>query len=626
MSVTERCQHCPLNGQPESLSCPGIWEWKGWCGHARKEAALPAEARFWTPEIVVKAGQPRPKPRPTPAPKAFPRADAPDGRVRFAIFSPCDGPGGAEQWVTNILEHFDRSRLRCDGIAIRHSAGTAPNRREEWGEHAPVAMGVGAMREIAGRIDLLLTWGVINLPWAISPAELREMVPSGLPVISCSQGSTEYPEGEPFDTIDVAVSKAALRGIPASRRDKARIIYNGAPASRIANGRPHDEIKAEWGVPADAKVVGWMGRLSPEKGYLRFIEGVAALPHDWFGVMCGSGFEVNMAEAKWLADKIAPGRVKFVGYCQDVGDALATFDCLLMASDTEGCSLSASEAMRAGCPLVTTPVGLYEDHPEFGTMLPMYPTGPQVAAAVLWNYLNEFGTARRVAKAKVFADAELSMETLGQKWSDLMMEVARVPVAGPELCDCGDGVWVGSAKVCDEQHGKFDRIIHVWRDDAETCANHIADAGNMIVHWKEFNPVEPIDMMRPSLAEVAAFAKVRGRLLVHCKAGMTRSPTLALAAKIARGCDLAKAEADIRAAFLRDRPYPVGWHEHLVRDLVAAMTPKLQPVADGIRLARLRKECPHGSKAGCSCQDKLKCALDGEDKTRQQCYDCLSSR
>jgi hypothetical protein len=51
--------------------------------------------------------------------------------------------------------------------------------------------------------------------------------------------------------------------------------------------------------------------------------------------------------------------------------------------------------------------------------------------------------------------------------------------------------------------------------------------------------------MSVPLAEVAEFARRPGRLLVHCAGAVCRSPTLAIAAKVARGRDVMDAIRDL---------------------------------------------------------------------------------
>lgn len=55
-----------------------------------------------------------------------------------------------------------------------------------------------------------------------------------------------------------------------------------------------------------------------------------------------------------LADKLAPGRIRFPGCVDDVAGLLASAQLFVLASDHEGLPLSVLEAMRAGLPIVAS--------------------------------------------------------------------------------------------------------------------------------------------------------------------------------------------------------------------------------------------------------------------------------
>jgi hypothetical protein len=146
-------------------------------------------------------------------------------------------------------------------------------------------------------------------------------------------------------------------------------------------------------------------------------------------VAAGMGWQEG--QARELAEAVAPGRIKFVGARSDVGDVLGTFDALCMPSDSEACSLAAAEAWLAGVPLISTPVGLLEDHPGLARLIARGPTGADLARAILEDHRDAAGTARRVRHAKAFAGSEMSPATFGRKWVELMVKAAGKRAAGP---------------------------------------------------------------------------------------------------------------------------------------------------------------------------------------------------
>jgi hypothetical protein len=348
--------------------------------------------------------------------------------------------------------------------------------------------------------------------------------------------------------------------------------------------------------------------------------------------------------------------VIFLGARQDVGDILATFDCLCMPSESEACSLAANEAWAAGVPLISTRVGLLEDHPHLARLIANPATPGDLAAAILADHADRRGTAARVARAREFAARELTPGRFGREWTDFLLEVAG-PVESPNLADCGDGVWIGDREGCDARPKGFGGVMHIWRGDPEgfgVCRHALGDgagqpADELMVVWRED---QGIGALAPAFAEILGYARRPGRLLIHCAAGVSRSPALVLAAKLARGCDPDRAVAEIREA-IRRRGRRLDWNPDAVAEILAhfghrpssaylasdspsfpmkAASPDGPPVARSatpglagqIDLMQRRRDCPHATKPpGCGCSDLVQCGRTGRAATRPECYECI---
>lgn len=109
---------------------------------------------------------------------------------------------------------------------------------------------------------------------------------------------------------------------------------------------------------ADAKVVGWVGRLSSEKGPLDFVEVLSRIaPADGItGCMIGDGPQMMAVREKGRALS-EDGRLKIAGLVPNAREWLAAFDAIALTSVTEGTPMIVLEAMRAGIPVVSTRVG-----------------------------------------------------------------------------------------------------------------------------------------------------------------------------------------------------------------------------------------------------------------------------
>lgn len=403
-----KCAHCPVG---PGLACPAVT-----LPHPRY-CELVATRRDYDATLVRMASGPAGLP-------PFPPFRPPDGRVRVGLASPGAYLGGAERCMGDYLDHCDGARIRWEGVVAigSPSVPAIPSVVADWSEHGPVAFGEAALAELARRVDVLV-------PWGIPSATLARLLPPGLPVVQVSHCAFDTPAahdlcGLPGSTV-VAVSRSALRGIAPGRRDAARLILNAVPATRAVAARPRAEMLRDWGLPPDAKVAGWLARISREKNPHAFLDAVAALPAGWHGVMVGAG--LARAEAEAHAARVAPGRVVFAGPTEAVGDALGAFDAFVLPSAAEGCCLSLIEAWLAGCPAIGTPVGMLEDFPGLARLVPNPPTGRDIAAAILADAADPAGTSARAELAKGLAGSLFAPARFGREWTDLLCSLARPP-------------------------------------------------------------------------------------------------------------------------------------------------------------------------------------------------------
>jgi len=128
-------------------------------------------------------------------------------------------------------------------------------------------------------------------------------------------------------------------------------------------GRPGDEERARRrasvGVPGDAFLIGWAGRLTPIKrphDLVRVVAWLAGRGVDAYLFAAGDGEERPSVEA--LATELGVAdRCRFLGYRRDVRDWYGVFDAFLLTSENEGAPVVAIEALAAGCPVVATRAG-----------------------------------------------------------------------------------------------------------------------------------------------------------------------------------------------------------------------------------------------------------------------------
>lgn len=159
-----------------------------------------------------------------------------------------------------------------------------------------------------------------------------------------------------FDAV-VGVSQAIIdraRGAGVPQRSLHLV-----PNAWTSGGQLVDRADARrlLGLPENGFVVGWVGRLSHEKGADVFLEAMARWQSaDAIASIIGDGRERDALEAQAAALGIS-GRVRWHGARPDAGVLMRAFDCLVLSSRTEGVPMVLFEAMHAQTPIVATAVG-----------------------------------------------------------------------------------------------------------------------------------------------------------------------------------------------------------------------------------------------------------------------------
>ncbi len=112
------------------------------------------------------------------------------------------------------------------------------------------------------------------------------------------------------------------------------------------------------------------------------------------------GREAYADECRRMVDEMAlENHVQFVGYRRDIPNWMRTFDVFVLPTDSEPFGKVIVEAMAAGCPVVTTPVGgipeIITDE-SLGAMI--NPGDVQATADAIVAYLVDRQRANKVGK------------------------------------------------------------------------------------------------------------------------------------------------------------------------------------------------------------------------------------
>lgn len=165
-----------------------------------------------------------------------------------------------------------------------------------------------------------------------------------------------------FDRI-ITVS-APLRNELITKRisqDKIKVIEN---TPEVNNGhqnitRIRNQLRKEIGVESNAVLLGFIGRLSAEKGIVHLLKAVSILRESFQTirlVIIGAGPQGN--ELKAIVDRYGLSSiVLFVGFQNNISEWLAAIDIFILPSLTEGTPMVLLEAMAQGVPCIASAVG-----------------------------------------------------------------------------------------------------------------------------------------------------------------------------------------------------------------------------------------------------------------------------
>jgi glycosyltransferase involved in cell wall biosynthesis len=144
----------------------------------------------------------------------------------------------------------------------------------------------------------------------------------------------------------------------AAGHDGITFVCNGVPASREAPA-PRDATDHRFGFPPGARLIAFVGRLSPEKRVLFFLEIASRVGRTFPGahfVIAGGG-PLEVAVRRRITQPDLAGRVTLTGVLDDIDSLYAHLEALVVPSVMETTSRVTIEAMMWGVPVVASDVG-----------------------------------------------------------------------------------------------------------------------------------------------------------------------------------------------------------------------------------------------------------------------------
>jgi len=180
------------------------------------------------------------------------------------------------------------------------------------------------------------------------------------------------------------------------------LIREGIELERYRPQVTASEIRARWGLPPDAKILGIAARLEPAKGHRDLLQAFSLLSerHPELHLMIMGTGELEEALQAEVVRMNLQERIHFLGWVEDLVSCIAALDLFVLSSHYEGLGLVLLEALAVNVPVVSTRVGGTQDIIEDGvTGLFAPPHNPGALAQTIERLLLDPGMAQRLAQA-----------------------------------------------------------------------------------------------------------------------------------------------------------------------------------------------------------------------------------
>lgn len=294
--------------------------------------------------------------------------------------------GGPEKQILEHLSRLDRNRF--EPLLCTFGKEGCPDELYEVGKEKGISsfqlsgkssfdlQQISRLRELMrqNNVKLLITHGYkANIIGYMAARQFQ------VPVIAYSHGWTgENKKVIFFEMLDRVFMKLIRRIVAVSDGHKKQIVDAGISEDKItvvhnAVSGPTQEkrnsIRERYSLPDTARIVISVGRLSPEKNFLGFIQAAKQILLKYEEVIflvIGEGVERRRLEEQIVLSGLQ-GRFLLPGFSPDIPFLLPDAEIFVSSSDTEGLPVAVLEAAGAGLPVVATDVGgtaeaVHSDH------------------------------------------------------------------------------------------------------------------------------------------------------------------------------------------------------------------------------------------------------------------------
>lgn len=283
--------------------------------------------------------------------------------------------GGAESVVRALASGMHRSGRDVEVVALVEDPGAHPFMDRVRNDGVPVtAVCCGRHRYLAEAREvarLLRRAGAAVLHTHIYHADVVGYLAArlcGIPVVATVHGFTGTGwKNRAYIWLDMRLIRRFDAVICVSENVRDRVIREGCDPGRLRlvpsgyalrGSVARSVARAKLGLADDDRVIGWVGRLTREKGADLLVDSMGRLvAPNVTAVLMGAGPERERVMAQAASHSRGSGAVTLVGQVDDAALLLTAFDVLAISSRTEGTPMVLLEAMASGIPVVAFAVG-----------------------------------------------------------------------------------------------------------------------------------------------------------------------------------------------------------------------------------------------------------------------------
>ena len=233
-----------------------------------------------------------------------------------------------------------------------------------------------------------------------------------------------------------AVSQAAaaelgVGGVPA---EQVTYVPVGVDADRFSPTDDGTEVRRKLGIPAEAIVLLFVGRLTHPKNLFRMVDafsGLRARIQESVLLIAGSG-ELQKQVARYIERQALPD-VRMLGHVpnEELPALHACADFFVMASTYEGQPVALLEAMSSGVPPILSEIPVMKQIvAESGVGITVDFTSPSDAAARIADYVGNSKSGQDREASRDYVVRTMSADVCAERYLDLLMEGSRMPVPG----------------------------------------------------------------------------------------------------------------------------------------------------------------------------------------------------